>query len=59
MELLVSTTLAVVMLIGDCFVPLHFSLNVPHFVGPKPKHFAVVTLNESENGRLSKHLFKF
>lgn len=56
MELLVSTTLAVVMLIGDCFVPLHFSLNVPHFVGPKPKHFAVVTLNESENGRLSKHL---
>ena len=59
MELLVLTTLAVVILMGDCLVPSHFLLNIPHFFGPKPKHFAVVMLNESENRRLSKHLFKF
>lgn len=56
MEILVSLTLAVVILIGDCLAPAHFSLNVPHLSGPKPKHFIVAALNESENGRLSKHL---
>ena len=59
MELLVLTRLAVVILIGDCFVPSHFLLNTPHLFGPKPKHFVVVTLNELENRHLSKHLFQF
>ena len=50
--LLVLTTSATLISIGDCLLPSHVSSTPPQFAGPKPKHFDVFTLNISEYGLL-------
>ena len=35
------------MLIGDCFLPLHFSQTSPHFKGPKTKSFYNDYINDT------------